>query len=70
MAEAIARVFGKLTSNPTAPETVAEVIWFAANETGRRLRYIAGADAVELLNKRKAKDDATFIGQIKDLFEE
>ncbi len=67
MAEAMARVFGKLASNPTAPETVAEVIWEAANETGERLRFRAGADAVKLLDKRKAQDDATFIGGIKQL---
>ena len=67
MAEAMGRVFGKLASNPSAPETVAEVIWEAANETGDRLRFRAGADAVELLDTRKAQDDATFIGGIKEL---
>ena len=70
MGEAMGRVFGKLASNPSAPETVAKVIWDAANETGHRLRYRAGADAVVLLDKRKAQDDATFIGKIKDLMEE
>ena len=67
MAEAMGRVFGKLASDPSAPETVAEVIWEAANDTGDRLRYRAGADAVELLDSRKAEDDATFIGRIKQL---
>ena len=67
MAEAMGRVFGKLASNPSAPETVAEVIWDAANDTGHRLRYRAGADSVELLENRKAQDDATFIGGIKQL---
>jgi hypothetical protein len=70
MAEAMGRVFGKLASNPSAPETVAEVIWDAANETGHRVRYRAGADAVELLDNRRAQDDATFIGGIKELMEE
>ena len=69
MAEAMGRVFGRLASNPSAPETVAEVIWGAANETGHRLRYRAGTDAVELLDKRKAEDDATFISGIKKLME-
>ena len=69
MAEAMGRVFGKLASDPSAPETVAEVIWEAANDTGDRLRYRAGADAVELLDSRKAEDDATFIGRIKQLME-
>lgn len=67
MAEAMGRVFGTLASNPSEPETVAEVIWDAANETGHRLRYRAGSDAVKLLDNRKAQDDATFIGGIKQL---
>ncbi len=67
MAEAMGRVFGKLACNPSAPETVAEVVWDAANEIGHRLRYRAGADAGELLDNRKAQDDATFIGGIKEL---
>lgn len=70
MADAMGRVFGKLASNPSAPETVAEVIWEAANHTGDRLRYRAGADAVELLDRRKMQDDASFIGGIKELMKD
>jgi short-subunit dehydrogenase len=66
-AEAMGRLFGQLASNPSAPETVAEVIWDAANEPGGRLRFRAGADAERLLDERKAKDDATFIGSIKKM---
>lgn len=66
-AEAMGRVFGKLASNPSAPEAVAEVIWNAANESGARLRFRAGADAVDLLDRRLQQDDATFIGGIKEL---
>jgi len=66
-AEAMGRLFGKLASKPSAPETVAEVIWDAANETGDRLRFRAGADAERLLEERKAKDDTTFIGSIKKM---
>lgn len=66
-AEAMGRLFGKLASDPSAPETVAEVIWDAANETGDRLRFRAGADAERLLEERKAKDDTTFIGSIKKM---
>ena len=69
-AEAMGRLFGKLAANPSAPEVVAEVIWTAANETGDRLRYRAGADAHALLDDRKAKDDATFIGGLKELMKE
>jgi len=66
-AEAMGRLFGKLASDPSAPEVVADVIWQAVNETGDRLRFRAGKDAHALLDDRKAKDDATFIGGIKDL---
>ena len=66
-AEAMGRLFGKLASNPSAPETVAEVIWNAANETGDRLRFRAGADADRLSGRAEGQDDATFIGGIKTL---
>lgn len=66
-AEAMNRLFGKLASNPSAPETVAKVIWDAANETSDRLRFRAGPDAESLLDTRKSQDDATFIGGIKQL---
>ncbi|AUQ71129.1 SDR family oxidoreductase [Phaeobacter inhibens] len=65
MAEAMGRLFGKLAANPSAPETVAQVIWDAANETGSRLRFRAGPDAEELLDARKQQDDETFIGGLK-----
>ena len=66
-AEAMGRLFGKLASDPSAPEVVADVIWQAVNATGDRLRFRAGKDAQALLDDRKAQDDATFIGGIKDL---
>jgi hypothetical protein len=70
MAAAMGRVFGKLASNPSAPETVADVIWQAANDTTDRLRFRAGADAEQLLDDRDAQDDETFIGGIKQLMKE
>lgn len=66
-AQAMGRLFKKLASNPSAPEVVADVIWQAANDTSDRLRFRAGQDAHALLDGRKAKDDARFIGEIKDL---
>ncbi len=53
--------------NPSAPETAAEVIWNAANETGDRLRFRTGEDAERLLDERKSQNDASFIGGIKKL---
>ena len=59
--------WGKVGSNPSDPSVVAEVIWEAVNETGDRLRFRAGPDAHALLKRRKAEDDATFVGDIKEL---
>ena len=66
-AEAMGRLFGALAADPSPPEAVAEVIWQAAQATGDQLRFRAGPDAVALLDRRKAEDDASFIGSIKAL---
>jgi len=50
------------------PVVVSEVIWNAVTDGTDTLRYRAGDDAVELLDNRKALDDATFIGGIKAQF--
>ncbi|WP_412550906.1 SDR family oxidoreductase [Shimia sp. MIT910701] len=55
----------EMTANASQPNVVAEVIWDAVTDGTDTLRYRAGADAVELLNNRKALDDATFIGGLK-----
>ncbi len=47
------------------PSVVADVIWTAVSDETDTLRYRAGPDAVELLDNRKALDDATFIGGLK-----
>jgi len=54
-----------VTSRASQPSVVADVIWEAVTDGSGTLRYRAGADAVELLNNRKALDDATFIGGLK-----
>ena len=69
-AAAMGRLFGQLSSNPSPPEVVAEVIWQAANDPGDQLRFRAGSDAIDLLDRRKAQDDASFIGNIKALMKE
>lgn len=60
-------LFGAWGQNVQASEpiVVAEVIWEAVTDGTDTLRYRAGADAVELLDNRKALDDATFIGGLK-----
>lgn len=65
--KAMGNVFGSMSANPSEPEVVAETIWEAANFDGHRLRFRAGADAVDLLGRRKLQDDDTFIGSIKAL---
>ena len=50
------------------PIVVAEVIWKAATDGASTLRYRAGADAEELLNRRKLVDDATFMADLKKQF--
>ncbi|WP_128910929.1 SDR family oxidoreductase [Tropicibacter alexandrii] len=69
-AAAMGRLFGKLAANPSSPEVVADVIWQAANDTGDQLRFRAGPDATDLLDRRKAQDDPTFIAGIKALMAE
>lgn len=60
-------LFGAWGQNVQAsePVVVAEVIWQAVTDGTTTLRYRAGADAVELLDNRKALDDAAFIGGLK-----
>ncbi|WP_029039899.1 SDR family oxidoreductase [Cucumibacter marinus] len=67
MAAAMGRLFAKLAADPSSPDVIAGVIWEAANESGDRLRFRAGPDAHALLEDRKAQDDETFIGGIKEL---
>lgn len=55
----------EMTSRASPPSVVAEVIWTSVTDGTSTLRYRAGADAVELLNNRKALDDETFIGGLK-----
>ena len=50
------------------PELVAEVIYQAATDGSDQMRYIAGADAEQLIAGRKSADDATFLGGIKAQF--
>lgn len=69
-AAGMGRVFGALAANPSDPEVVSGVIWEAVHEAGSRLRFRAGSDAEELLDRRKQQDDATFIAGIKELMRE
>jgi len=59
------KAMGSFAANPSEPHVVAEVIWQAVTDGTSTLRYRAGADAVALLDERKAQDDETFIGNMK-----
>ncbi|MCC1482723.1 hypothetical protein [Roseibaca sp. Y0-43] len=48
---------------------MADVIWQAANESSDRLRFRAGPDAKALLDERKAKGNADFVGSLKGLMD-
>lgn len=65
----VGAIMGGMGSLETSPATVvSDVIWEAVTDGTDTLRYRAGADAVALLDNRKALDDATFIGGQKAIF--
>lgn len=54
--------------NASPASVVSEVIWEAATDGTPQLRYTAGEDAAQYMAQRKAADDATFIGGLKERF--
>jgi len=54
---------------PSPPELVAEVIYDAASDNSRKMRYPAGVDAHQFLSTRKAIDEDDFIQNIKNQFQ-
>ncbi len=60
--------FAPMVEKASEASAVAEVIFRAVTDGSDQLRYIAGADAEEILAKRKAEDDATFLQSIRDQF--
>jgi NAD(P)-dependent dehydrogenase (short-subunit alcohol dehydrogenase family) len=57
-----------MAQNSSPASVVAEVIFEAATDGKRQLRYTAGEDAKMLITNRQQYDDATFIGGIKSQF--
>jgi len=51
--------------NMSTPELVAEVIYNAATDDTNKLRYVAGADAEQLLAARQQMNDEDFIKMMK-----
>lgn len=57
-----------MVQNASPASIVAEVIFEAATDGKKQLRYIAGEDAKMLIANREKYDDATFIGGIQSQF--
>ncbi len=57
--------FSETTNNSSPASLVAKVIWTAITDETNTLRYTAGDDAREYMANRKALDDETFIGGLK-----
>lgn len=53
--------------NTSPASLVADVIWNASTDGTKTLRYTAGADAERFMAQRKAADDETFIGGVKQM---
>lgn len=65
---AIMNAFGSMGDQAAPAEVVADVIYQAATDGTDQLRYTAGEDAKELMANRKALDDATMMGGMKQRF--
>jgi NAD(P)-dependent dehydrogenase (short-subunit alcohol dehydrogenase family) len=50
------------------PEQIAEIVYDAVTDGTATLRYVAGADAVELLAARRKADDDTFLAGMRAQF--
>lgn len=61
-------VLGPMMANGSAPERIAEVIYSATTDGTDRLRYEAGADAVQMLVVRRSTDDAGFLAGMRARF--
>jgi len=68
LVQAVFGVFGPMMEQASTPEAVAEVIYAAATDGTGQLRYVAGADAAQLLASRGATDDATFLAGMRAQF--
>ena len=68
LVQSLTNGFGPMMEHASAPELIADVVYGAVTDGTDRLRYAAGADAVEILSNRANADDATFFGGIRALF--
>ena len=65
---AVTQAFEGIGDAGSEPELVAEVIFQAATDGSEKLRYVAGADAEQIIALRKTSDDATYLAAIRSQF--
>lgn len=65
---ALRAAFDRSGAAAAPPERVAEAIWEAATDGTGRLRYVVGADAEAVLDRRRALDDADFLAWLKAIY--
>ncbi len=68
LVQALARALGPGSGEGSSPEAVAEIIFTATTDGTEQLRYEATPDAVQLLARRRAVDDATFFSGVRNRF--
>ncbi len=64
----VVETVGAMMENGSAPESIAETVYTAATDTSDHLRFIAGADAEEMLTHRYALEDGTFYATLFEQF--
>ncbi|PZR77886.1 MAG: short-chain dehydrogenase/reductase [Stutzerimonas stutzeri] len=62
------QALGAIAQQASSPEAIAEVIYSAATDESDRLRYIAGADAEQIIAARAALSDADFFANLRRQF--
>jgi NAD(P)-dependent dehydrogenase (short-subunit alcohol dehydrogenase family) len=71
-ADAIAKVMAtfrkRAAGGQSNPEAIAEVIFEAATDNLPRVRYVAGPDAIALLERRASMTDEAYIKMTRDNF--
>ncbi|PJI44650.1 MAG: short-chain dehydrogenase/reductase [Rhizobium sp.] len=66
--ESVMGAFGSAMKQAARPETVAESVYQAAIDGTDRLRFVAGADAQQMIDIRRDVDDQAFMAGIKTQF--
>ena len=74
-AKELSRSRAKRTSPETSraagrskPEAIAEVIFEAATDQSPRIRYVAGPDAIGLLERRRSMTDEAYLNMMRGNF--